>query len=157
LWGYTNDYLLNAESIKINGLKEDIMEQRLSDSGLRMFWATVCYFKKTKKSEIFFNFIKYIRDNYAYYSKLYDIGKVFRNDYAFSIAYHMTSTKNYLPFKQLNSYAPDQILNIKPNNFTLITERYNKPLIVNTLGRNIHLMNKFDLDQHLDTIIKVYA
>ena len=76
---------------------EDIMSdrndpslKRLSPFGIKMYWATVVYFKKSNYAEQFFNTVKHVRDNNNYYQDLYRWpGSLYRNDYSFSVAAHM--------------------------------------------------------------------
>jgi hypothetical protein len=50
-------------------------------------WATVFAFRKTAKSNTYFDLIGRIQRNYAYYCALFNVdGRNYRNDYAFAIA-----------------------------------------------------------------------
>lgn len=52
-----------------------------------MSWATVICFTKTKKSQLIFDSMQMVRDNWEHYRRLYHIGEnTYRNDYALSIA-----------------------------------------------------------------------
>ena len=55
--------------------------------GLRYVWATVFAFRKTHKSDLFFDMVKRVQKNYEYYRNLFNIEqRNYRNDYAFAIA-----------------------------------------------------------------------
>ncbi len=54
---------------------------------IHMLWATIIYFKKGHTAELYFDYMKHIKDNYKYYSQLYGFTvRNFRNDYALTIA-----------------------------------------------------------------------
>lgn len=61
--------------------------QKMGPIGLPLIWATVFLFRRTKKTEIYFNFIERIEKNYNYYKNIFgiDVGN-YRNDFAFSMA-----------------------------------------------------------------------
>ena len=64
-----------------------------------MQWATVIYFTKNKLAESVFKFMDYIKENYEFYSLMYNFRpNLYRNDYALSIALQSLigySTKNF--------------------------------------------------------------
>ena len=63
---------------------------RISDTSVDFYWATVVFFRKTKLNEIYFNLIKHIQENYMHYRSVYQFkSNVYRNDFAFSIAAHI--------------------------------------------------------------------
>ena len=52
-----------------------------------MSWATIVYFKKSTTAQLIFDHMNMIRNNWTHYREIYNIGeKIFRNDYALSIA-----------------------------------------------------------------------
>ena len=52
-----------------------------------MVWATILLFKKNKKVKKIFDTVKYVKQNYLYFTELYRIySKNLRNDYVFAIA-----------------------------------------------------------------------
>jgi len=55
---------------------------------LHMAWATMMMFTKSREAEMYFDYMEYVRENYAYFSQLYGFSNVaqFRNDYALTIA-----------------------------------------------------------------------
>jgi hypothetical protein len=77
------DYLLQRSS---QGLVENFNDV-MGTHSLPYSWATVFAFRKTKRSRLFFSLVKRVQDNYSYYRELFNIDqRMFRNDYAFSIA-----------------------------------------------------------------------
>jgi hypothetical protein len=72
------------------------MTGNMGEMSLNYVWATAIAFKKTNKSNLLFDLVGRVQNNYGYYSKLYNIRRGnFRNDYAFAIADNI-----------INGYAP---------------------------------------------------
>jgi len=77
------DYLLQRQSFALTTEWPRLM----GGNSLPYVWATVFAFRKTKKSQMFFDLIGRIQRNYAYYCALFNVEqRNFRNDYAFSMA-----------------------------------------------------------------------
>lgn len=95
LFDCTTDYKIMYNNNFLNGSTTHSM----GTMGLEFIWATVVLFKKTEYSEMLFDLVKRIQDNYHYYRSLYHIAAGnFRNDYAFTIANHI-----------LNGYAKEEV------------------------------------------------
>lgn len=89
-WGHENELMMNWHYEDIMSDRNDPSLKRLSPFGIKMYWATVVYFKKSNYAEQFFNTVKHVRDNNNYYQDLYRWpGSLYRNDYSFSVAAHM--------------------------------------------------------------------
>jgi len=113
------DYLINTNTLlkpfdlyddfmchnKINYLMNPYMgQERISKHSFDTFWATVLYFKKTKKTKLIFDCMKMIQENYNHYIKIYDptVG-FYRNDFALTIALRtlhgqLEDKTNYIPW-----------------------------------------------------------
>ena len=77
------DYKLMHHNQTPTGASVEIM----GETSLPFVWATVVLFRKTARTELFFNLIGRIQRNYSYYQALYNIReRNYRNDYAFAIA-----------------------------------------------------------------------
>jgi hypothetical protein len=64
----------------------------ISDTAPRLRWATTVMFTKNKESKIFFDTIDTVKENYKYFSDLYNFrSEQYRNDISFSISQHMLS------------------------------------------------------------------
>ena len=79
-------------------------------SMIDMVWATVLVFRKTKKTKMIFEMVKYVKEYYTYFLDLYRIkDRRFRNDYAFAIALEQLNgfiTYDTMPLK-LHTLPPD--------------------------------------------------
>tara|TARA_Y100001938_G_scaffold151083_1_gene245782 strand:+ start:5758 stop:6507 length:750 start_codon:yes stop_codon:yes gene_type:complete len=78
------DFLISKHAYDLTN--RDVFDLRRS-SMIDMVWATVFVFRKTKKSKMIFDMVKYVKKYYGYFLDLYRIrDRRFRNDYAFAIA-----------------------------------------------------------------------
>lgn len=78
------DYLFPSRNINLG--QPEIIDT-MGAFSLPYVWATTIAFRKTEKTEMLFELVSRIQDNYPYYRKLYSIANThFRNDYAFAIA-----------------------------------------------------------------------
>jgi hypothetical protein len=119
----------------------------INDSGINFYWATVFYFKKTSYTRVLFNFIQYIRDNWEYFSLLYNIKeRKFRNDFAFSIAINILSLQipsnlfGFIPGKLFYSIDKDTLIKSENNELTFYMLSSNS--CTKTKDIDIHVMNK---------------
>jgi len=156
-WGSVEPIMMNTKELNIvTHIETPAGELRTSVLGPKMYWATCVYFKKTKKTEIFFNLVKHIQENYLFYSLSYNLpSRLFRNDYAFTIAAHvMHDTLEDcippLPVQMLNCYPADEILQVTYDSILM-----NASLPVRISKMNVHIMNKYSLEEHLDDFLKV--
>ena len=168
-----NNILLNCfdlnEDFLIYSTPKDIIStvrtvqkfNRISDRTIDMYWATGFYFKKSPFMELYFNLVNHIKDNWHYYSLMYQIpDSNYRNDFSFSIAVHI------LRGFQLNQHWPvvmpgnmylasdsDLFLSIENNKLTFIADCANngqKYITVSVEDLNVHVMNKFSLGRVID-------
>jgi len=138
-WSVDFDYLIVKDSVVPEGRFENNMGY-LSHNWL---WATVVFFKKTKKSELFFNFVGRIQKNYSYFKTLYNLEGTYRNDYSFAIADmvlngYSVDSKSHLPFNMITIANTVKSIEVK-NNGLLIRESDRAVL---SPKQNLHIMDK---------------
>ena len=149
------DFLINNQSIYVNKKHRNDLKITYMNNFINMYWATVFYFKKTKKTEYLFDLIKHIKENYQYYRFVYGIVETkYRNDYAFTIAIHMLNgfktgpNKNNLPIKLFYVTDKDKVLDFKENTWQFaLPKNDNTYYRCNVKNANMHVMNKFELDR----------
>ena len=154
------DLLLYNDAVHIGTLTKPFEFERISDTGIEFYWATVFFFRKTEINKIFFDLIKHIKENYYHYRSVYQFKtSVFRNDIAFSIAVHIMNgyqTGNFagvLPGKHYYCIDRDLLCNLKNDEFSVLVEkpdRLGEYLPVKITGSNLHVMNKFSLERAID-------
>ena len=149
------DFLINKDAEYINYQhREDLVDKNVSDSSIPMYWATVFFFRKTKKMKTFFELIKHIKNNWSFYRFTYQIiGQNYRNDHSFSIAIHMlndfeeTNWPMNLPSKLYYITDRDDVVHFDGSwklMLSIDTKKY-YPCRVN--GMDLHIMNKLALNR----------
>lgn len=135
---------------------------------LPMIWATAVYFTKSEFSELVFEFVKVIRENYRYYSLLYNFPpKPFRNDFAFSIALHTlsgytTDKRHFFPWAMPSLTTRASVLDYRPELNEIVYaypvgDKTYKQGVSKSRNMDLHLMNKLDVtDNSLLTKIQEY-
>ena len=129
----------------------------ISDSSVQFYWATVVYFKKTEFAKTVFDLVEHIQEQWEHYRKLYQIrSRMFRNDFAFSIALHIlndykkNSFVKELPGTLYYTSDRDVLDEIYKEKFTFLLQTDNSYRAVMTKDLNVHIMNKFSLERHID-------
>lgn len=153
----TDDFLINKTSSYVNPFFDSSSLLKVSERSIDMFWATVFYFKKTERTEIFFNLIKHIQENYNYYRLIYQIPtKNYRNDFAFAIAIHIMNGFNEnnwpktLPITIHFTSDKDMLIEKQDDTYyTLLLEEYDY-MASKLSNLNIHFVNKDSLNRIAD-------
>jgi len=153
-----NDLMMYKEAHDLANVRDMHEFSYVSDKGIEFYWATVIYFQKNKKNDIFFDLVSYIEDNWQHYRKVYQISNsMFRNDFAFSIAinimqnfYPDQSIVTKLPGKHFFTIDKDILYKIHDDYMMFLVEK--KDIIgeytpISTKGLNVHVMNKFSLER----------
>ena len=161
-WGSENSFMVNKNITTVNTLFP-MQQPRINFQGIEQYWATVVYFKKDQEAKLIFDAWKMVKENHPYYISLYDIpGKIFRNDFALSVALHITENSNIpsLPESSLlSSYDEDDIIEVGLNKIILATRDNDRAdfMPVKVQDRNVHVMNKFALTNHVEKLMETYA
>lgn len=165
------DYLINTDTLlkpfelyndfmchnKVNYLMMPEMgQEKISKHSFDTLWATVIYFKKTKKTELVFDCMKMVQENYQHYIKIYDpIVGFYRNDFALTFALRIINgqleePEHYIPW--MLTHVPKEV-EVRTNstsdfntNYTLLydnTQRFKvKKEYINIKDMDFHMMNK---------------
>lgn len=165
VWGTCEDVLINRDAL---GLMHEPLhgdEYRLNSFGIRMYWATLIYFRKSQKAEQLFKLVEHIKENWDFYKLTYDFpGSLFRNDYAFSIAIHILNggvddAENFAAFpnpKILTALDTDQLYTVNSHNDLILFANDRKEnwkfLATRVKGVDVHCMNKFSILNNADRI-----
>lgn len=167
VWGNDEEVLINREALTLLHTPPRDSERRLDSMSIPMYWATMVYFRKSERAEILFDLIEHIKDNYEYYQYAYEFpGKLYRNDYVFSIAIHMLNgfleNDEFKPFPQskiLSSFDVDDIVRVGKNELTFLAQDQHESwrfLLSRVKGVTVHTMNKYAILRHADELIELY-
>ena len=162
-WNTEASVMLGHSMNDITGERSGILYQRVSETGVHMFWATTVMFTKNEESRFFFKLVDYIKDNYRYYADLFRFNpKQYRNDIAFSIAKHImngyeTEFVYSLP-PILTVFDKDILQEVANNKLTFLID---KPLncgsfwAATTQGVDVHIMNKQSIIRHKEKLLEL--
>jgi hypothetical protein len=169
IWGHKEDLMINRKSYDLLSGRRHQEFDRVDDFGIDFYWATVFFFRKTEQTEIFFNLLEVIKENYPYFKTLYGINTYnFRNDHAFSIAVHMFNgfaksqlVKN-LPVDFLqHTLDYDELHNVdSKGSLSFLLEKISEPgnfIPARTDGVNVHVMNKYSIVRQSKKIVEMYS
>lgn len=121
------------------------------------YWATVLFFRNSEFSLNMFNLIQMVKENYAYYSKLYKFSpNPFRNDYAVSIAMsiaygHRLHAIPTIPWNLPTAVTDICIEQLGYDEFEITYDKHyrNKvrPMRSIIKGQDIHCLNKISMEK----------
>lgn len=166
-WGSDGDFMINHK-IFTPGDANNPHSKYIDEFGIRLYWATVIYFKKTEFAKFVFELVKHIQENYNYYKQLYSFSNgMFRNDNAFSIAIHTlngftdsNSSINELPIPGLlMAWDTGDIYRVNGVNDIIvycekdITGTYT---LARIKDQDIHILNKWALGRAANQLIELY-
>jgi hypothetical protein len=137
-------------------------DRYISETGVKLYWATTVMFSKTASAKTFFDTVHFVKENYKYYADIFRFdSRQFRNDIAFSVAKHImdgfeNTTAVTLP-PVLTTLDTDVLTLVDHNRLTFLiaaplSEKYIPTSISNT---DIHIMNKQSIIRHTDQLLEM--
>lgn len=130
--------------------------ERLHHQTIKLFWATVLFFNKSKEAKLLFDMMNAVKNNWHYYSKLYKFegSRTYRNDFAVSVALHLMQGK-----QETTAYdLPHKILcladkNIMPSSKQIVYRHNDGWAGSGFPKQNVHVMNKESAMQIAEEIL----
>ena len=162
-WDIDAPVMMSHSMNDITGDRAGILDNRVSETGIHMFWATTVMFDKSPESQFFFKLVDFIKDNYRYYADLFRFNpKQFRNDIAFSIAKHImngfeTEFVYTLP-PVFTIFDKDILLDVDKEKLIFLVD---KPLDCGsfwasaTEGVDVHVINKQSIIRNKDKLLEL--
>jgi hypothetical protein len=162
-WDIEAPVMMSHSMNDITGERAGILDNRVSETGIHMFWATTVMFDKSPESQFFFKLVDFIKDNYRYYADLFRFNpKQFRNDIAFSIAKHImngfeTEFVYTLP-PIFTIFDKDILLDVDKEKLIFLVD---KPLdcgsfwASSTEGVDVHVINKQSIIRNKDKLLEL--
>ena len=155
-----SDFMIYKKSDDIAKVRNEREFNIISDTSVDFYWATVVYFKKTETNSIFFNLVRHIEEEWNHYRRVYQItSRLFRNDFAFSIAIHIMNgfqTGDFaqqLPGSMLYTTDKDVLWQMDKDEMMFLVEKKDylgEYTAIKTQGQTIHVMNKSSLNRIID-------
>jgi len=139
-------------------------EMMLNSAGINHWWSTVVYFDQSEYSKMFFDTWAHVKDNWEYYSLLYQFPKaLFRTDFCVSVASHMINgfqnevfMDDFKGLPLLNMDQKDDLVKLNSLDDFIFLKHNRVEAWKNILCRytntNMHVMNKRALDRQIATI-----
>lgn len=155
-WGHKNDLMMNWKYQDIMFGRKWRLE-RVAPMGITMYWATVVYFRKTPYAESLFDLVKHVREEREFFGDLYRFpNKLFRNDFAFSVAAHMLGgfkdkQIEQLPVTLYKTFDHDDIERVNTDgSLILYLEKPDAPgdfVLCKWDKVDLHVMNKWAINR----------
>jgi hypothetical protein len=162
-WNVDADVMLgHAINDIYNDSRVGYLDRHVSDTGVKMYWATTVMFSKNANAKLFFDTVNYVKENYSQFADVFRFdSRQFRNDIAFSVAKHI-----------LDGYQQDDALSLPPvlsaldkdilhgvngNTLTFLVDyklinSYCAAAISNV---DIHIMNKQSVIRHKQALLEL--
>lgn len=168
-WGSNNDVMIDSR-IYSPARDKAPYTKYIDAFGIKQYWATVIYFKKTDFAEFLFSTVRHVQENYRYYKDLYLMSNgMFRNDNAFSIAIHTLngymntedSIVGELPIPGLlMSWDVDDIHSVQGiDDIILYGEKPDSKgnyILTRLKNTDVHIMNKWSISRNAERLIELY-
>lgn len=160
-WDVDSSVKISKSMNDIRGDRVGFLDQRVSDTGIHMFWATNVMFTKNEESKVFFDLVKSVRDNYTEYGDIYRFETLqYRNDISFSVVKHIldgftTNIADALP-PLLTVCDRDMLVDIDGDNLLFLVM---DPLNFDTFAAcsikntDVHVMNKQSIVRNKDKLL----
>jgi len=162
-WSVDAPVMMGHSMTDLTGERGGILDSRVSETGIHMFWATTVMFDKSPESEFFFKLVDFVKDNYVYYADLFRFNpKQFRNDIAFSVAKHImngfeTEFAYTLP-PILTVFDKDILHAVDNDRLTFLVSQPNDVAsfwAATTAGTDVHVMNKQSIIRNADRLLEL--
>jgi hypothetical protein len=162
-WSVDAPVMMGQDMTDLTGERGGILDSRVSETGVHMFWATTVMFDKSAESEFFFKLVDFVKDNYVYYADLFRFNpKQFRNDIAFSVAKHImngfeTEFAYTLP-PILTVFDKDILHNVEQDRLTFLVSQPHDVAgfwAATTKGTDVHIMNKQSIIRNADCLLEL--
>jgi len=155
------DVSISSGMLDLKGDREGILDKRVSDVGVKMFWATTVIFKKNKSSKLFFDLVTHVKENYSFYADVFSFdSRQYRNDISFSIAKHILDG-----FEENTEYSLPNIFTVldedifvdidSENNLIFLLKNKDSYLASATKGNDIHVLNKCSIIENKEKFFKL--
>jgi len=157
VWDTPSDFLCPNKAYDVTGTGSFDNDKMLSFNSFAMRWCTCVYFTKSPFAEQVFKMMAEIKDNYLYYSHLFNFKpSPYRNDFALSIALQVLSgyqdQSHHFHFP-LASLSTDEIIQEVRSDGTIkfmyddYTNGHRKG-VGTVKGLDLHIMNKKQIFDH---------
>ena len=149
LFDVDQDFSCHYDVLDVTGQNLYKTDERLSPYTIPMVWATAVVFNKSEFADTVFALMKIVKEHWKYYSALYQFNrKMFRNDFALSIALHIL--KGYgtdvcsIPWRLPTLTSRARIIDYDERGIKYVYEKQERDY-VGRVCHDIHVMDKKSL------------
>lgn len=160
-WDVDEDILLGESINDIYGSQRvGYLDKYISETGVKLYWATTVMFTKNEKSKLFFDTVECIKNNYKWFADVFRFDdRQYRNDISFSIAKHIIDgfEQNTICLPSLLTVLDRDILHaVDGRRLTfLIDHRLDNNFCAATISdMDIHVMNKQSIFRNKDMLLE---
>jgi hypothetical protein len=162
-WNVDTDVMLgNAINDIYNDTRTGYLDRHISDTVVKMYWATTVMFSKNLNSKLFFNTVNYVKENYTQFADVFRFDpRQFRNDIAFSLAKHILDGYQQddalsLP-PVLSALDKDILHSVNDNSLTFLIDYRltNSYCAASISGLDVHIMNKQSVIRHKQKLLEL--
>lgn len=162
-WEVDQPVMMSERLNDLAGHRESILDRRVSETGVHLYWATMVMFDKSAESRFFFELVDFIKSNYRYYADLFRFNpSQYRNDVAFSIAKHIMngfdSSEIYALPPVLSVFDKDILLDIEGDRLRFLIDDPNNTgsfWAATTNGLDVHVMNKQSIIRNREKLLEL--
>lgn len=159
-WDCDSDILISTKYNDVQGERIGYLDKHISDTGVRLLWATTVMFTKNENTKVFFELVKHIKDNYKKFADIFRFdSRMYRNDISFGIARHILygfeTDNDYAMPPVLSVPDMDLIYDVNKNGIQVLTANLNDYTLCNVKDRDIHIMNKQSITRHIDKFMEL--
>lgn len=158
----SDEFFISPGMLSLQDDSTNPKEHKVGPYSIDMVWATNIIFSKNEETKIFFDLIEYIKQEYYYYSNLYEYHPgQYRNDFVFSVACHIMSGHGLDPWHNelpVPLFFDDrcEILKIKSSgDITFLIEQQDRYILSRSHLQDVHVMNKKSLLENIDQLLKL--
>ena len=162
-WDIDASVMLGHSMNDIEGTRYGMLDKRISETGIHLFWATTVMFRKDEASKFFFSLVDFVKENYKFYADLFGFNPLhFRNDIAFSIAKHILNG-----FETDPVYTLPPIFTVQDKDLLIDVEKNKLVYLINnitdrdefwaatTQGIDVHIMNKQSIIRNKNSLLEL--
>jgi len=138
------------------------LDSYVSETGVKLYWATTVMFSKNSYSKMFFNTVNYVKENYQYFSDVFRFdSRQYRNDIAFSVAKHILDGYEETEVGRLPSVLStldrDILYDVDDSKLKfLINYRLdNNYCAASISGMDVHIMNKQSITRNSQKLLEL--
>lgn len=149
LFDIDQDLSCHYDVLDVTGQNLYKTDERLSPYTIPMVWATAVVFNKSEFADNVFALMKIVKEHWEYYSALYQFSpKVFRNDFALSIALHILggygTEAHRIPWRLPTLTSRARIIDYDERGIKYVYEKQERDY-VGRVQQDIHIMDKKSL------------